>query len=394
MPKLAVWYEGSDTIHNGYLLCYNSDHGTPGDREPSRLNRVEKCKAANVHHFAGVVTGLGGAGRTGPCQLQIARPCGSLTDIHCQESVVLDSTWLYLQIGSYAAGASGPVRIAKAMETEDRSTVAGLVLAKLILPPAERADDQEIGASSSFTDAVWENFPLTDLRRNPQLGTFLEYDPAKHPQAPMPVCAHFDDANANVDVLDGTAIGTCKWLELGQGATAENNAAEVQFPGKIDIDGKPWAFEIAFDLTTVTTDDLPWFLGLHVAETLDGDMLADATQVLKDGGSIGFQVKNDAGAEIDVIYDEAAQAQNDHQAAAGVPVASTTVTLAMHYDGSTITVYVDGTDTEDPILATDIAAVDFPDTRDMYLSIFTKGGGGAEDADDLRVKAFRVAQVA
>lgn len=389
-----VWFEGIDTLRSGYLLCYNADYGVAADVDASRAYKAEKPADANVDNFAGVVSEKYD-GKVGPCAVEIYVPVarGQKVPIWTDASVTVEATDLYLQPGSFAAGHSGARRIGKAMQTVARTLAApGTCLARLDGPDSLRADDQEIGSSAHFTDAIWKNFPLAELRRNPHIGTLVEYDPSHNPK-PLPPYASFDDANAAIEQTARPTLAEGLQLILAQGAAAENNAAEIQIPGKIDLDGKPWALEVEYDLVVVGDDDVATFVGLWNADTLDGDLMADATQVLDDQNFLGFEVKHDDGNAIDTVYRKDGAAQQDHQAGAGVPTANTAIRVAMYYDGATIAVYVDGV-AVDEITAANIAAVTFPADADVYLTFISKGGASAADGDDLNIRNFRVAQLA
>ncbi len=130
-PKMAVNYTGTDTLKNGYLLCANSDYGTAAESDRRRGVEAEKPKAGNCHRFLGVVTGLGEAGKVGPCVVEVARPCGVLADVFTNVACTLDRTVLFLQPGSYAAGSAGVRRIGVAAQTLDRHLTNGVVLAVL-----------------------------------------------------------------------------------------------------------------------------------------------------------------------------------------------------------------------------------------------------------------------
>lgn len=393
VAKKKVWYEGSDTLQGGHALCYNSDYGTAADADADRAWRAEKPAAGNMHRFAGVVTEKS-AGQTGPGLIELYVPVrrGQAVPLFTNASCTLDTTDLYLVPGSYILQTSGAVRVAKAAQTVDRSSTNGTVLAVMYGPDAPRADDQEIGSTAHFTDAIWQNFPLADLRKHPHLGTLVEYDPAHNP-TPLPPYANFADTNAPLETTARTTVAEGLQLVLAQAAAAENNACEVQIPGKIDIDGKPWAFEIEYDVAVVGDDDISTFVGLWEADTLDGDLMADASQALADVNFLGFQIKQDDGNAIDTVYRKDGQAQNDHQEGAGVPTANTAIRVAMYYNGTTIAVYVDGT-AKTAIAAADIAAADFPSDVDMYLTFISKGGASCADGDDTSIRAFRAAQLA
>lgn len=135
VSKKRVYYTGSDTLGEGYCLCYDRDYGTASEADIDRAVRVEKPAAGNLRHFAGVVAAED-AGRTGPCWVTVVEPQpnpGRLVAVHTDQACVLGTTALAVTADSYAAGAPGAdaPAIATAFQTVDRGGTAGVVLAQL-----------------------------------------------------------------------------------------------------------------------------------------------------------------------------------------------------------------------------------------------------------------------
>lgn len=135
VSKKRVYYTGSDTLGEGYCLCYDRDYGTASEADIDRAVRVEKPAAGNLRYFAGVVTAED-AGRTGPCWVTVIEPQpnpGRLVAVHTDQTCVLGTTALAVVADSYAAGApaADAPAIATAFQTVDRSGTAGMVLAQL-----------------------------------------------------------------------------------------------------------------------------------------------------------------------------------------------------------------------------------------------------------------------
>jgi len=411
-PKMKVYYEGTDTLKNGYCLCSNTDYTasaltigplpvaaiTAASACRERWTRAEKPKIGNIHRFLGVVVGLGEAGRAGPGMFDVARPCGAMSDIWTGASCTIDSTVLYLVAGSYAASNTGNVRIGLAAQTVDRSTTNGAVLGYLEAPgtviPA--TGGQAVNGSDTFTAAIWDNFPLDELRANPSRGVLLEYDPKFNPM-PVSPYAVYTGAHMTVALTANTALGTAAALVLTAGASvADNDAVAVQFPGPIDVSGgKPWAFEVLIACGTVTDTDVEWLVGLLEASTLanatpfaNGGALAAAADI------VCFDVKADDGNSIDVSYQKGGETPVLHDDDVGVPTAATDIKLGMYYNGTTITPYVNGTATT-AITAADIASLTdvFPAALTGYFTAALKGDSGVAAGDNLSLRAFRVAQI-
>jgi len=170
-----VYYTGTDTLYEGYALCYNFDAVdvtaenltlSAGEDEacPARRIQVEKPSFKNHAHFAGVVSNKS-SGFTGPGFVEINVP-GSVCNIYTQMSA--DHVWpsgmatgqmVTFTTSSYAfkyqglAGAGSAVILA----TVDRSTTAGLVQAELMTGP-QSGGVQEIqistGANGTRTEEM------------------------------------------------------------------------------------------------------------------------------------------------------------------------------------------------------------------------------------------------
>ena len=394
----AVYYTGADTLQEGYLLCYDADRGTAGNVDHLRAVNVEKPADGNLDDFAGVVD-EGFAGLTGPAFIKIHVPTadGQKVKIWVNKSVVVDDTDLYLTSGSYAASNSGRKHIGKAMQTVDRSTAAGPAQALLISSPREALRNP--GASALFTDAIWSKFPLTDMRADPALGTFVEYEPNEINNV-IGTYATYSHGDVTVAVIKAVSLAeTDQFVLSHDAATADNEAGSAQFPGPITVSGaKPWAMEISLDVTTVTDADGEMLVGLTGLSTLgnaipyqDGGAFTAALDLIVANIVVGD------GNAIDITYQASGESTVVHDVGPGVPTANTAITIGFYYDGATIQIYVDGTNTADPILASDIADVTsdvFPAAAVMYPTFAVKGESGSGDTDDLNIRAFRFAQLA
>lgn len=152
-PRLTerVYYIGTDTLYEGYALCYNFDalsvtaeNLTLSVTEslgptPARRLQVEKPSYANSLHFAGVVSAKSN-GVVGPCWVEINKP-GSVCNIYCNADTdhadsnsVNTGQILVFSTGQYYfkyAGLPGS-GAAIVLQDVDRSSTAGLVLAELM----------------------------------------------------------------------------------------------------------------------------------------------------------------------------------------------------------------------------------------------------------------------
>lgn len=158
---ITVYYEGEDTIYEGCPLCYNSDTtdnwmGVDGSKidftttastsgleststaegyqNEGKFIRVELPSSTNFQWLAGYLVGHS-TGVTGPCAVDVYVPNGAIIPVRayadCTESVTL----LGLSDGNAylddSTGDDDPIACALAMEDVDRSSDAGLCLAKV-----------------------------------------------------------------------------------------------------------------------------------------------------------------------------------------------------------------------------------------------------------------------
>ena len=380
-----VWYSGSDQLSIGQAVCYDRDYGTAATREMGRAWQVEKPSAANIMHFAGIVTTVNSRGVAG--MIEIIEPIGpTLADVFTNASVVVDATDLFLVPGSYILQTTGGRRIARAMQTVDRSTTNGIALARLF-PVAEV---QSVSARSRTavqlpTAAIWNNFPIEEMRVNPFLGSLLETDFTHN----IPAFNSFVDATYAASAAGKTPTehifpGPLAIGELCLFTTTDNQAAEIQFYCPITLatvlaPATKWAFGCRIKQSVITNDKLGYFAGLMKAQKLTGDLIADAG-TLGDFTSIGFQVKEGDGDKVDVIYDLAGQTQNEYDDDWCTQAGDTYNVFELYYNGTTIAMYLDGVATGTAIPNANMDDTDFP-TGVLVPTIAMK----AAHADDATV---------
>jgi len=154
---ITVYYEGSDTIYQGYALCYNQDttdnwmgvssvdatstassiteSGTTaeGSQNEGKFIRVEKPATANLQWLAGVVVGHSN-GFTGPGAVDIYIPNGACIPVYTNKDCTIGQS-LGITDDSYilqaVTGDGTPVPCATVEETVDRSSTNGIALARL-----------------------------------------------------------------------------------------------------------------------------------------------------------------------------------------------------------------------------------------------------------------------
>jgi hypothetical protein len=413
--RKKVYYEGTDTIYEGMPVAYNYDTTTnilgwdPEDEEKSsttaegyqnegKFLRVELCTAVNAFAFAGVVAGASYAGLDGPRWIDIFVPNGAIVPVRTDKSITIkDRLYLEASANTVVNDAAALPCIGVAMETVDRSSAAGIVLAKLEPVVASNNVDEVTAHSRTAvqlpTAAIWQNFDLDTLRRNPFAGALLEAD-YKRP-------ADFA-FNSFIDATYAASAGgktPTEHVRPGVDAsgalvlftTTDNQAAELQYQCPITTTGAgKWAFECRVKVSEITNAQNNFF-GLAIPQSLVGNLIGD-TGAIADGGAIGFQKKEGDPDVIDFVYDKASQSQNEHDDDYVTLVADTYITLGMYYDGATIQGYLNGVASGTAISAVDIAAADFPAATVMLPALAVKAG----HADDYTTSVdwIRVAQLA
>jgi len=250
------------------------------------------------------------------------------------------------------------------------------------------ADSARSRAATALpTAAIWGNFNLVEMRRNPFAGSLLECDFVRGEIADD---IFQGDATAAVFNLPGTGgIG-----EMVLFTSDDNEEAAVQWNCPIVVSGgNSWALEACVKVENITNAMATCVLGLmfRTAEQA-GDVVADNGAALTDGDFVGF-VRFAADGDIwDFIYDEGGQTTNVHDDDYHTAEADTYVTLGMYFNGTTIQGYINGVATGTAISAEDIAAADFPTAAVVVPTLAVKGDNAADF--DFTVDWIRVAQLA
>jgi hypothetical protein len=153
----SVYYTGSDTLLEGYALCYdfnaadvnqeNATQTSPNVGEEvwadARRVLVEKCQEGNKIHFAGVVAAASD-NTTGPGWVTIHRP-GSVCNVyaasdcdHETSAGTASGQLLQVTVNSYAmtdVEGFGGTGAAIVLQDVDRSSTNGLIMAELQTGP-------------------------------------------------------------------------------------------------------------------------------------------------------------------------------------------------------------------------------------------------------------------
>jgi hypothetical protein len=157
-----VNYIGTDTLKQGYCLCYDSAAAVDvdgvtaaeGTQNVARALRVRKPATAYLNYFAGVVP-ASFDGFTGPGFIEIYEPDGHYLPIFTDKNCTTGDL-LFITDGSYYAHASGGSCIGRVTETIDRSSTNGLALIRLgfFIPSATSDAALSVSTLVSAVDAA------------------------------------------------------------------------------------------------------------------------------------------------------------------------------------------------------------------------------------------------
>jgi hypothetical protein len=180
-----VYYTGTDTLKEGYALCYNFD-ATDVTAEnltlsqadslvetPARRLQVEKPTINNSTHFAGVVSQKF-TDFTGPGWIEINMPgsvCNIWAGANCDHEAaagIQSGQTLAFTAGAYSFDYSGLPGAGSAvvLQDVDRSTTAGLVLAELCIGNPSGGVQTVVSTDMSIGQAVSTGgsvFPRTNI---------------------------------------------------------------------------------------------------------------------------------------------------------------------------------------------------------------------------------------
>lgn len=178
--RKRVYYEGSDTIYQGMALCYNYDTDdnilgvdradstrstttTEGSQNEGRFLRVEKPATAQLKFLAGFVAAGPWIGSSGPKWIEIFVPNGSIIPVRGTESFT-NGEKIYLANADYEVTNVPQVGgfCGYAMETIDRSSTEGLLLAK-ILPAVNATELVDVASkTTAYTVTVADHGKIID----------------------------------------------------------------------------------------------------------------------------------------------------------------------------------------------------------------------------------------
>lgn len=374
IAKKVVYYEGTDALDEGDCLCYNRDYGTASAEDEDRAYRAEKPSATNLKWFAGTVSDKS-AGKTGPGLFELNVPVtnGQMVPVRTDQSCTINTTILTLVAGQYQAGGPGEgIPIALALQTVDRSSTEGTVLANLT----------GIGVNNAGpSDAIWSTCPWEELESDPSLGF-----------------TYFNDYMGPIDVTtgDGWVLTQVTSGDLTPGVTEAGGVLVVGSGGNASADDgvnaqltncmvKPAAgVKIWFEAKVKVVDagDDQYFIGLAGVDTtlIAAGIMDDAVD--KAGF---FRIAASTADKISSIT--ARTSADDATADVADLVDDTYVRLGLMIDGLTsIKFYVDGV-----LVETGATADNIPNAV-MCLSAVAQVEQTSADAD-LSIDWVRIAQL-
>ncbi len=176
----------------------------------------------------------------------------------------------------------------------------------------------------------------------------------------------------------------------------DNDEVWAQWPGTIYPDDSAeinWAFECSFKSTTVTDDEMQWFLGLMLAGRVAADGMVDDTGVMCDTDYIGFHTLPAAGEALGMVYDVTGGTEQVKMATAITTMVVSTwykvgfrCTYGVHggVAAKRVKIYINGTVQTTYITDTNIQAATFPEEVYLAPTIGVKNTGGTAESLDVR----------
>lgn len=239
-----VYYTGTDTIYNGYALCYDRVGTTATVADWNRASWVEKPSSGNLDNFAGFAIGLPGTGKAGPCllkivdkskrQLGIAYGVSAITIGHTVGiRVIVGATGYHVwdSLGTTVGVARQTTSAAGAVLVENESSP---------VTPVLRAYGALAGEGPAY--ALWEDCPWLEMMLDPTKGTI-----------------YFNNFVDGFQPFTGTSTTeVTDWIqtEVASGLTQYKTDAALDAHGVLRVSSE--AYASADDGITVMWRATPW----------------------------------------------------------------------------------------------------------------------------------------
>jgi len=165
----TVYYAGTETLYNGYALCYDRVGTTATVADWNRASWVLRPASGNLDNFAGFVMGLSGNGRAGPCKVKIVDKRVRQLGIGYGGEAIGIGVSVYLDVDSFYVWTTGGTAVGTARQT---ISAAGELLVEnesSPVTPVMKAYGALAGEGPSY--ALWEDCPWLEMLLNPTLGT-------------------------------------------------------------------------------------------------------------------------------------------------------------------------------------------------------------------------------
>ena len=396
--RKRVYYTGSTTVREGEPVAYDYDattnilgyskssaangtSTTEGNQNEGKFLRVEAITIDNQVAFAGVVANGGWVGKAGSRWIDIFIPNGAIVPVRTDKSVVLRDK-LYLETGEQtlvnATQADMLSCVALCMETVDRSSTTGIVLAKIFMPDvSDSIIPGTLGIAPS--ELLWKDCPWSDLKNNPGIGI-----------------TYFDDfmGGANLVSTEGWTITQTTTGTLGlvaaeggaliadtAGSTSANDGLEAQLLNCrfLPAAGKTIWFEARVKVSDATDQ---WLIGLAATDTslIAAGVLDDVVD------KIGF-VHAAADTDNKVSSFTARTSAEDETSDVAAVVDATYATYGFRITGLTsVEFYVNGA-----LVETGVTGANIPNAA-MCLSIASKVEASGADME-VTVDWVKIAQL-
>ena len=343
----TCYYEGSDALKAGYLVCANSDSGTAAAVQADRWHRAEKPASGKLHNFMGVIAQKGiSSFPAAPNGRDIYLP-GSICQVYTDQNCTLDSTLLTVQAGSYLAGGVGEgMIIGRALQTVDRSSTNGLVLCKLFgINPLN--DISRLGIPTATNNvassALWESCPWDAIGNDPGMGIrfFDDFETfglsgTITTEIALPGTPYAAFGSSGATILPENATTGSSAITLTEATDDESvSIRSAQTPFVIDALTKALWFEARLKVAVITNTCGNVFVGLMENVAGSATVPITAAGAVCDENFVGWQLLEGDGDKWQGAYKADGQTIGTPTLSIGVPVATEYANLGFMFSGGT-----------------------------------------------------------
>lgn len=397
--RRKVFYSGTGALVKGQAVFYNRDYGTAATAEPGRDWFVEDASDGNYHRFAGVTAEAHTANASGQ-QIEIFTPPGVMM-VYTNQSCTVDTTLLAINSSGVFDAVGKGFLCARALQTVDRSSTNGTVLAYVESPFEIRPWWGTAADLRTPSPAIWQTCPWRALREGELDGLTYSSD--------------FDGNialanNQTIALLDQGVIG-CTAATAGTTitqittkpygvvhleSTTDNEDAIISVLGSKNVagqlvfeSGKQLWMEACISVLNITDSKANAFCGFAEEGLVATTTLITASDAMADKDYVGFQRLFADGDKLDTVHNTAGGGGATTVKADAVTIAADTmIKVGMYCDGTTVYFYSAGTVLADSVL---LAATNFPDGEEMAFYFGIMLGHG--DTFSAEIDWLRIAQL-